>query len=88
MDLVHSSNGNTHQGPNDRTLQNHEPKRVRSTQKRGKKQVSVVPSHFVQTDISNVKGETRIFANMMFCILILLCHFLPFSIPLSFELNN
>ncbi|OAY80518.1 DNA ligase 4 [Ananas comosus] len=66
VDLVHSSNGNTHQGPNDRTLQNHEPKRVRSTQKRGKKQVSVVPSHFVQTDISNVKGETRIFANMMF----------------------
>nr|CAD1840284.1 unnamed protein product [Ananas comosus var. bracteatus] len=66
VDLVHSSNGNTHQGPNDRTLQNHEPKRVRSTQKRGKKQVSVVPSHFVQTDISNVKGETRIFANMVF----------------------
>lgn len=35
-----------------------------------KKYVSVVPSHFIQTDVSGVKGETSIFSNMIFCILL------------------
>lgn len=35
-----------------------------------KKNVSVVPSHFIQTDVSRVKGETSIFSNLIFCILL------------------
>jgi hypothetical protein len=35
-----------------------------------RKKVSVVPSHLIQTDISDIKGGSSIFSNMMFCILL------------------
>ncbi|KAL3825624.1 hypothetical protein ACJIZ3_021653 [Penstemon smallii] len=31
-----------------------------------KKNVSIVPSHFIQSDVSQVKGETSIFSNLVF----------------------
>lgn len=69
VDLVNTSNGNTHRGTDDGGLQTNNSTRKRTMKKKDKGSVSVVPAHFVLTDISGVKGETLIFANMMFCIL-------------------
>nr|XP_029118623.1 DNA ligase 4 isoform X2 [Elaeis guineensis] len=66
VDLVHSSNGNTQRGTDHGGLQNHGSKRVKSTKKGEKKNLSIVPAHLIHTDISGVKEETLIFANMMF----------------------
>lgn len=44
------------------------PKRTKLS-RGAKKNISVVPSHFIQTDVSRVKGETSVFSNMIFCIL-------------------
>ncbi|XP_038984742.1 DNA ligase 4 isoform X3 [Phoenix dactylifera] len=66
VDLVHSSNGNTQRGTDHGGLQNHGSKHVKSTKKGEKKNVSIVPAHLIHTDISGVKEETLIFANMMF----------------------
>ncbi|XP_060172398.1 DNA ligase 4 isoform X2 [Lycium barbarum] len=66
VELVHSSNGTTQREADYGVGQDHEPKTIRSTRKREKKNVSAVPSHFVQTDVSQIKGETSIFSNMMF----------------------
>lgn len=49
-------------------MQENKPKREKSS-RGAKKDKSVVPSHFIQTDVSKVKGETSIFSNMIFCIL-------------------
>ncbi|XP_039131950.1 DNA ligase 4 [Dioscorea cayenensis subsp. rotundata] len=66
VDLVNTSNGNTHRGTDDGGLQTNNSTRKRTMKKKDKGSVSVVPAHFVLTDISGVKGETLIFANMMF----------------------
>lgn len=47
-------------------LQESKPKRMK-TSKKGN--VSIVPSHLSQTDVSDIKGGSSIFLNMMFCIL-------------------
>ncbi|KZV30732.1 DNA ligase 4-like [Dorcoceras hygrometricum] len=62
VELVHSSNGTTQMGY---AVEDHKPKRTKLS--RGvKKNVSAVPSHFLQTDVSQVKGETSIFSNIIF----------------------
>ncbi|KAE9464229.1 hypothetical protein C3L33_03861, partial [Rhododendron williamsianum] len=68
VELVHSSNGTTQRDADYGVVQVDKPKRMKSSRKGEKKSVSVVPSHFVQTDISTIKGETLIFSSMMLCI--------------------
>lgn len=69
VELVHSSNGTTQKGKEYGGLQDDKPKQFRSSRKGEKKNVSIVPSHFLQTDVSDIKGETSIFSDMVFCIL-------------------
>ncbi|XP_034700316.1 DNA ligase 4 [Vitis riparia] len=66
MELVHSSNGTTQRGADYGRMQDGKPKRMKSSKKGEQKTAHVVPSHFMQTDVTNVKGETLIFSNMMF----------------------
>ncbi|KAJ6752312.1 hypothetical protein OIU85_002715 [Salix viminalis] len=66
IELVHSSNGTTQNGKGFGDVQTSKPTRVKSSWKGEKKRVSVVPSHLIQTDISDIKGETLIFSNVMF----------------------
>ncbi|KAI8565875.1 hypothetical protein RHMOL_Rhmol03G0295200 [Rhododendron molle] len=68
VELVHSSNGTTQRDADYGVVQVDKPKRMKSSRKGEKKSVSVVPSHFVQTDISTIKGETLIFSSMMLCM--------------------
>ncbi|KAF7146971.1 hypothetical protein RHSIM_Rhsim03G0267200 [Rhododendron simsii] len=68
VELVHSSNGTTQRDADYGVMQVDKPKRMKSSRKGEKKSVSVVPSHFVQTDISTIKGETLIFSSMMLCM--------------------
>ncbi|MCL7033412.1 hypothetical protein MKW94_001154 [Papaver nudicaule] len=65
VDLVNSSNGNT-RGTDYGGSQYNKPKRAKPSGKGDKKNVSVVPSHFLRTDVSGVTEETLIFENMMF----------------------
>ncbi|OMO77093.1 DNA ligase, ATP-dependent [Corchorus capsularis] len=65
VELVHSSNGTTQKETEQGDL-NGKTRRKEHSRKTAKKNVSVVPSHFVQTDTSSVKGETLIFSNLMF----------------------
>lgn len=74
MDLVQSSNGTTQREraytDQWRGGQTGGQKRKRPSEKgRKETRMSLVPSYFTQTDVSGVKGESRIFSNMMFCIL-------------------
>lgn len=62
IDLVHQSNGSIPKGRNDEDY-----KQVKVTKKR-ERNVTVVPTHLTQTNVSDVKEETYIFTNMMFCI--------------------
>ncbi|KAJ6673140.1 DNA LIGASE 4 [Salix viminalis] len=66
IELVHSSNGTTQNGKGYGDVQTSKPTHVKSSWKGEKKRVSVVPSHLIQTDISDIKGETLIFSNVMF----------------------
>lgn len=66
VDLVHSTNGTTQRGADYGVGQDHEPKTIRSPRKREKKNVSAVPSHFVQTDVSQIKGDTSMLSDMVF----------------------
>ncbi|KAF9612970.1 hypothetical protein IFM89_004673 [Coptis chinensis] len=66
VDLVHSSNGNTQRGTGYGDFQENKPKRIKTSSKGDKKIFSVVPSHFIKTDVSGVKEATCMFANMMF----------------------
>ncbi|XP_055810457.1 DNA ligase 4 [Solanum dulcamara] len=66
VDLVHSTNGTTQRGADYGVGQDHESKTIRSSRKREKKNVSAVPSHFVQTDVSLIKGDTSMFSAMVF----------------------
>ncbi|KAI3965743.1 hypothetical protein MKX01_010700 [Papaver californicum] len=65
VDLVNSSNGNT-RGADYGGSQYNKPKRAKPSSKGDKKNVSVVPSHFLRTDVSGVTEETLVFENMMF----------------------
>ncbi|KAL3644155.1 hypothetical protein CASFOL_012087 [Castilleja foliolosa] len=65
VELVHSSNGTMQRAADDAAVQTDKPKRAKLS-RGAKKNVSVVPSHFIQTDVSQVKGETSIFSNMYF----------------------
>ncbi|GAB4853505.1 hypothetical protein Ancab_017696 [Ancistrocladus abbreviatus] len=64
-ELVHSSNGTTQRRANDESLRDDKPKRIKSL-KGDKKRFPLIPSHFVHTDVSNVKGESLIFSNLVF----------------------
>ncbi|XP_028079718.1 DNA ligase 4 isoform X2 [Camellia sinensis] len=66
VELVHSNNGTTQKGTDYGVVQDNKPKRMKSSRKGEKKSVSVVPPHFIQTDISDVKGESLVFSKMMF----------------------
>lgn len=66
VDLVHSTNGTTQREDNYGVEQDDESKSIRSSRKREKKNVSAVPSHFVLTDVSRIKGETSMFSDMVF----------------------
>ncbi|KAK9213331.1 hypothetical protein WN943_002718 [Citrus x changshan-huyou] len=72
VELVHSSNGTTQKGKEYGGLQDDKPKQFRSSRKGEKKNVSIVPSHFLQTDVSDIKGETSIFSDMLSILLELL----------------
>ncbi|KAM3760244.1 hypothetical protein ACB098_01G179200 [Castanea mollissima] len=63
VELVHSRNGTTQRGMDYGGLQESKPKRMK-TSKMGN--VSIVPSHLSQTDVSDIKGGSSIFLNMMF----------------------
>lgn len=69
VDIVHSSNGTMHRAADDNSLKNDNLKHSRTNKRGEKKNVSIIPSHLMKTDISGLKGETLIFADMMFCIL-------------------
>ncbi|KAL1217453.1 DNA ligase 4 [Cardamine amara subsp. amara] len=65
VELVNSSNGTTQKQKESESTQDN-PK-VNKPSKRGeKKNVSLVPSQFIQTDVSDIKGKTSIFSNMIF----------------------
>ncbi|XP_031271275.1 DNA ligase 4 [Pistacia vera] len=66
VELVHSSNGTTKKEKDYGAPLDYKPKRAKSSRLGDRKNVSVVPSHFIQTDVSNIKGETLIFSNMVF----------------------
>ncbi|XP_047258339.1 DNA ligase 4 isoform X1 [Capsicum annuum] len=66
VDLVHSTNGTTQREADRGVMHDHEPKTIRSSKRREKKNVSAVPSHFIQTDVSQIKGETSMFSDMVF----------------------
>ncbi|KAI3801600.1 hypothetical protein L1987_29709 [Smallanthus sonchifolius] len=66
VELVHSSNHTTQWGENHENQHENKPKRSKSSRTADKKSGSLVPSHFLQTDVSHIKGETLIFSNMMF----------------------
>jgi DNA ligase 4 len=71
---VHSNNGTIQRVADDNSLKNDDTKHSR-TNKKVEKCVSIIPSHFMKTDVSGLKGETLIFANLIFCILssVILC---------------
>ncbi|XP_021275747.1 DNA ligase 4 isoform X2 [Herrania umbratica] len=66
VELVHSSNGTTQKGTVQEDVQDGKSRHKDHTRKAEKRAVSIVPSHFIQTDTSSVKGETLIFSNLMF----------------------
>jgi DNA ligase-4 len=65
---VQSSNGTT-QRDAEYGSKDSKSKRMKSSVKGAKKNVSIIPSHLSQTDVSGVKGGSLMFSNMMFCIL-------------------
>ncbi|PNY05396.1 DNA ligase 4-like protein, partial [Trifolium pratense] len=56
IELVQSSNGTTQRDPEYGTKDS-KPKRMKSSVRGEKKNVSIVPSHLSQTDVSGVKGD-------------------------------
>ncbi|ONM14156.1 DNA ligase 4 [Zea mays] len=65
VDIVHSNNGTIQRVADDNSLKNDDTKHSR-TNKKVEKCVSIIPSHFMKTDVSGLKGETLIFANLIF----------------------
>ncbi|KAL8096103.1 hypothetical protein AgCh_037168 [Apium graveolens] len=66
IELVHSSNGTTQREGDQGVLMDNKPKRAKVSRNVEKHSVTVVPSHFVQTNVSDIKGKTLIFSSMMF----------------------
>ncbi|PON55992.1 Ribosomal protein [Parasponia andersonii] len=66
IELVQTSNGSTHGGTVSGRVQQSKQKGMRSTTRKEKRNLSVVPSHLVRTDISGVKEDSLIFSGMMF----------------------
>ncbi|XP_037486985.1 putative DNA ligase 4 [Triticum dicoccoides] len=66
VEIVHSSNGSMHKAEDDKSLKNDNLKNPKINKRGEKKNVSIIPSHLMKTDISGLKGETLIFANTMF----------------------
>ncbi|KAK1366741.1 DNA ligase [Heracleum sosnowskyi] len=66
IELVHSSNGTTQREGDQGVLMDDKPKRTKVSRNVEKNNVTVVPSHFIQTDVSDIKGETLIFSSLMF----------------------
>lgn len=64
---MQSSNGTTQRDTGSK--QDSKQRQVMSSIRGEKKNMSIVPSHLIQTDVSTVKGGSLIFSNMMFCIL-------------------
>ncbi|KAL9237355.1 hypothetical protein vseg_011914 [Gypsophila vaccaria] len=65
VELVQSSNGTIQRGGDNEGTAVGKPKRARKGE--GRKKLSVtVPSHFAGTDVSGVKGESRVFSKMVF----------------------
>ncbi|KAK1289638.1 DNA ligase 4 [Acorus calamus] len=77
-DSVNSSNGNTHRHTDHGGIQVYQSKKVRSSRRGEKKTAAVVPAHFRQTDVSDVKEETFIFSNMMVYIV---------NVPVSYSVD-
>ncbi|KFK27271.1 hypothetical protein AALP_AA8G360400 [Arabis alpina] len=65
VELVNSSNGTTQKQKETESTQDN-PKVIKSSRRGEKKNVSLVPSQFIQTDVSGIKGKTSIFSNMIF----------------------
>ncbi|ANM71015.1 DNA ligase IV [Arabidopsis thaliana] len=65
VELVNSSNGTTQKQKESESTQDN-PKVNKSSKRGEKKNVSLVPSQFIQTDVSDIKGKTSIFSNMIF----------------------
>ncbi|GMH13608.1 hypothetical protein Nepgr_015449 [Nepenthes gracilis] len=68
MELVYSSNGTVQRRAYDESLQYDKPKRSKSLRRGDKKKLSLVPPHFVHTDVSNVKGKSFMFSDLVFYI--------------------
>ncbi|XP_027356168.1 DNA ligase 4 isoform X3 [Abrus precatorius] len=66
VELVHSSNGTTQRDTEYGSKQDSKPRQMKTSIRGGKKNMSIVPSHLIQTDVSSVKGGSLIFSNMMF----------------------
>uniref|UniRef100_A0ACD5UTE0 Uncharacterized protein n=1 Tax=Avena sativa TaxID=4498 RepID=A0ACD5UTE0_AVESA len=66
MEIVHSNNGTMHRAEDDKGLKKDNLKNPKTNKRGEKKNVSIIPSHLMKTDISGLKGETLIFANAMF----------------------
>ncbi|CAH9140878.1 unnamed protein product [Cuscuta epithymum] len=60
VELVRSSNGTTQRGVDTGEVKH------RKSKTHERRNALLVPSHFVQTDVSHIKGETSIFVNMVF----------------------
>ncbi|XP_009359940.2 DNA ligase 4 isoform X2 [Pyrus x bretschneideri] len=66
IELVQAGNGTTQRGTDYGGLQDTKKRSKKSPRKEEKRNLSIVPSHFVQTDVSGVKEDTLLFSNMMF----------------------
>ncbi|KAK7411977.1 hypothetical protein VNO78_03422 [Psophocarpus tetragonolobus] len=66
IELVHSSNGTTQRDREYGSKQDSKPKRTKSSSRGGKKNMPIVPSHLIRTDVTIVKGNSSIFSDMMF----------------------
>ncbi|CAM0902638.1 unnamed protein product [Alopecurus aequalis] len=65
-EIVHSSDGTMHKAEDDKSMKTDNLKKSKTNKREEKKNVSIIPSHLMKTDISGLKGETLIFANTMF----------------------
>jgi len=69
IELVQSGNGTTQRNTEYGSNKDSKPKRMKSSTRGEKKNMSIVPSHLSRTDVSSVTGGSLMFSNMMFCIL-------------------
>ncbi|XP_023637186.1 DNA ligase 4 isoform X1 [Capsella rubella] len=78
VELVNSSNGTTQKQKETESTQDN-PKVNKSSKRGEKKNVSLVPSQFIQTDVSDIKGKTSVFSNMIFYFV---------NVPRSYSLDT